>query len=225
MKRCTLFALFFCLVICQLAEAQIFRERNRNTYIGFRGGYSIATWSGFVFDIPDLQFETIPGYHGGFFISVRIADNFTIEPGIQYSAKGWSVSGTLNDGQTSVEGTLTNKINYIDAPLMFRVFLKGFNLGVGPQISLPLTSDLAFEGTVNGQSGSSNFSNIEELNDFDVAVALSIGYEFDFGLSLHATYDLGLTGTAALYPYPVQFPLWTEANSRVIKLSIAFIVW
>lgn len=225
MKQYTLPILFLCVCSCQLAEGQIFRERNRNTYIGFRAGYSVAGWSGLAFDFPDTQVENIPGFHGGVFISVRIADNFTLEPCIQYSAKGWRLSGTFDDGQTSIEGTLTNKISYIDAPLMFRVFLKGFNLGVGPQISLPLVSDLKFEGTVNGQTGSSSFSNIEELDDFDVAVALSIGYEFDFGLSLHATYDLGLTETAALYPYPEQFPFWTESNSRVLKLSLAFIIW
>lgn len=225
MKRYTPLILLVCICCYQLADAQIFRERSRNTYIGFRAGYSIAGWSGLAFDLPNSQVENIPGYHGGFFISVRIADNFTLEPGIQYSAKGWRLTGTIEDGQTTVEGTVTNSISYLDAPLMFRVFLKGFNLGVGPQISLPLKSDLEFDGTVSGVPGSSTFSNLEALNDFDVALALSIGYEFDFGLSLHATYDLGLTDTAALYPYPEQFPFWTESNSRVLKLSLAFIIW
>jgi hypothetical protein len=213
------------ILLAQSAAGQIFRERNRNSYIGLRAGYSVATWSGLAFDYPDLEYYTISGYHGGVFIAVHIADNFTIEPGVYYSAKGWQSKGIITDVSGTIEGTITNSISYIDAPIMFRIFLRGLNFGLGPQVSLPIKSNLDLEGTINGVPGSTSIENTQDLNDFDIAVALSIGYEFDFGLSLHATYDVGVTEAHATSPYPYEFPLWTESKNRVVKLSVAFVIY
>lgn len=224
MRAVALFILLFLFVVND-SLGQVFRERNRSSYIGLRGGYSLSGWSGLVYVIPDVNYKTLNGFHGGLFVSVKIADNFTIEPALYYSLRGWEINGKLDDGTNSMEGTMTNKISYIDAPLMFRIYLKGLNFGVGPQVALPLNSELNFEGKINGQSGSSNFENTVDLEDFEVALALAIGYEFNFGLSFHATYDLGLTDTAKQYPYPYEFPYWTESKSRTLKLSVGFMIY
>jgi hypothetical protein len=223
MKR---LAIVLALLICYTSVySQVFRERNRSSYIGFRGGYSITGLKGLVYDYPGLEIKNISGYHAGFFINVRIADHFTIEPGAYYSAKGWELSGTLDDGTDVLEGTMTNKVSYIDAPIMFRIYLQGLNFGVGPQFSLPIKSTVDFDGTFNGDPLSNSYENTEEINDFDIAVSLSIGYEFNFGLSFQATYDIGVTDAHALYPYPADFPYWTEAQNRVVKFSIGFVIY
>jgi hypothetical protein len=205
--------------------AQVFRERNRTSYIGLRGGYSIAGWSGLVYNIPEINYKNISGFHGGLFVSVKIADNFTVEPAVYYSQRGWSIDGKIDDGTNLLEGSMVNKISYIDAPIMFRIYLKGLNFGIGPQVALPIKSELDFTGKINGKAGTSHYENTVDLQDFEVALALAIGYEFNFGLSFHATYDLGLTDTAKLYPYPIEFPYWTESKSRTIKFSVGFMIY
>lgn len=223
MKRYILL-LILSLLICQ-SFAQVFKERRRSSYIGARVGYNLSNWSGLVYDLPGVVVNNVPGYMGGIFVSTKLGDNFTLEPAVYFSMKGWEAEGTLNDGQNVLEGKITNNINYLDAPLMFRMFLKGLSFGAGPQVSLPLKNTLKFSGTYNGIPGTTKFDDVSGLNDFDVLLVLSLGYEFDFGLSFHATYDLGLTDTAALYPYPSQFPYWTESKTRTLKFTIGFMIY
>jgi hypothetical protein len=224
MKKLTLLVVL--LLGYTITFSQVFRERQRNSYIGFRGGYSLAGMSGLVYDYPDIVLKNISGFHAGIFINLRVADNITIEPGAYFSTKGWEIGGTLDDGAgTVLTGTLINSVQYIDAPLLFRIYLHGLNFGLGPQFSLPIKSTLDFEGTVNGVPGSDSYENTNEINDFDIAVSLSFGYEFSFGLSLQATYDLGVTEAHVLYPYPADFPYWTEGKNRVLKLSIGYVLY
>jgi hypothetical protein len=219
--------LIACLVACELAIGQIFRERDRYSFIGARAGYSLAGWKGLAYVFPDLTYANVSGFHAGIFVSLRIADNITLEPGAYYSTKGWAVEGSLDDGPNLYEGTLTNNYSCIDAPLMLRIYLKGLNFGLGPQFSLPIKSELKYEGTLNGQPvATQTYENTVDLNDFDVAAALAIGYEFNWGLSFTATYDIGLTLAHADDPYPYNPPwIWSEGKSRVVKLSVSFIIY
>ena len=214
------------LLVTFISTAQIFRERDRNSFIGARVGYSLAGWKGLAYVYPDLTYTNVSGFHAGVFISLRVADNITIEPGAYYSVKGWGVEGMVDDGVNDYEGTITNNYSCIDAPLMLRIYLKGLNFGVGPQFSLPLKSEVKFEGMVNGQPvPSQTIENTVDLNDLDIAASLAIGYEFNWGLSFTATYDVGLTLAHADDPYPYEFPIWSESKSRVVKLSVSFILY
>lgn len=174
-----------------------------------------------MYDIPGVTYTTISGFHGGIFTNIRIGDAVALEPGAYYSMKGWKATGSFEDNTGTLEGTMTNKLAYIDAPLLFRFYIKGLNFGAGPQASLLLKSTVESVGELNQVSFSETKDTTVELSDFDFALVLSFGYEFDFGLSVHATYDLGLTNNVVLSPYQT----WDEAHNRVLKFSIGFVIY
>jgi Outer membrane protein beta-barrel domain len=210
------------MVFFHSADAQIFKDRSRSAVFGIRAGYSLATWNGLVYVVPDAEYKTIPGFHAGMFINIRLADAIGLEPGAFYSAKGWKGTGTLDDGTgNTLKGTLTNKLTYIDFPLLLRFYVKGLNFGAGPQVSLLMSSQSEFNGTINQVAVNTSDDTRDYINDSDFGLVLSVGYEFMSGLSLHATYDLGLTNNVAVSPYYT----WDEARNRVLKFSVAFVLY
>lgn len=213
-----------CMVLCmtvQLVNGQIFTDRSRSAVFGVRVGLNSAGWTGLVYDIPDTEYAAVRGFHAGAFVNVRVADAVGLEPGAYYSTKGWEGSGSLEDGSDVLEGTLTNKLSYLDLPLFLRIYVGGLNFSAGPQVSLLLSSKAKFEGTINSEPVSTEDDTTIELNDVDFGLALSLGYEFKIGLSLHATYNIGLTDNVVLSPYFT----WTEARNRALKLSVGMVLY
>jgi len=98
-----------------------------NAQLGIRAGFSAANFS-------KSDFSSIGAFHiGGYYLTQTASDLVSIEPGIQYSGKGYS---------TTVKGSddLTEKLGYIDVPVLVRVkalaSVPSLNVFAGPQASL-----------------------------------------------------------------------------------------
>ncbi|MBA9076719.1 MULTISPECIES: porin family protein [Rufibacter] len=181
--------------------------QNDGVKVGIKAGYSATSWQGesvksfnelLEFSNGNVETKWRHGFHAGMFLSIPLGSGFEFEPGVQYSQKGMVLEGRVPGGVgefLNAKVTLTNKAEYIDIPLLAKVYVgEGFNLFAGPQVSFLLSNN------VNVNAGALGFSAYN--NDFewktaqrsvDVGLSAGLGYQFQNGLSLSGGYDMGLT--------------------------------
>jgi len=105
-----------------------------NTGFGLKGGINLADVNG----NPGTYFsppERIAGFHAGAYAQFSITHNFSVQPEVLLSRKGFKA------GNSGVAGGTNNiSLDYFDVPVLFSFrFLKNFSLLVGPQASLVIT--------------------------------------------------------------------------------------
>ncbi|MGI9545430.1 MAG: porin family protein [Cyclobacteriaceae bacterium] len=179
------------MLLASKAQAQ---ESFPDTKFGIRAGGNVNSWTN---QFPSTDFEgqqVFPddwkvhyGYHGGVYVNIRLSELVALEPALLYSAKG---TGTiLSAGGSTIKGTINS--NYLDIPFLLRLYVAdGFNLFLGPQFSYQLSSD--FDFTVDGVKVIQGENITNNISEFDVAPILGLGYEFENGLNLNLSGELGL---------------------------------
>lgn len=172
------------------------QENNTNkSFGGIKGGYNMAAVS---FD-GDGETDQRQGFHIGVYGESFINDAFSIQPELMYSQQGYQIKNS--------NGTFTQKLNYINLPLMFKLYpSKNFFLEVGPQIGLAIIHKEEYEGLFNSSQEYSP-------NNFDWGMNFGTGIKTDSGITLGVRYHLGL---GDLYDDN------NKAFNRVWQFSIGF---
>lgn len=183
-------AIFFGLVTTINAQDKSSYHSN----FGIKGGYNLAAVS---FDGVGETGQR-NGFHIGVYGEEFISDSFSIQPELLYSQQGYKI--------TDSNGTFTQKLNYINLPIMFKAYpSKNFFLEVGPQIGLAISHKEVYEGL---------FNSTQEYNpdNFDWGFNFGGGIKTDSGISLGVRYHLGL---GDLYDQG-------KAQNRVWLFSVGF---
>lgn len=167
---------------------------NAQTEFGLRGGLNMSNIIGDnVEDNNDYY-----SFHIGFFTSIKITDNLSIQPEIQYSSQGADYETVFSEGiyESITEGEL--RFQYLNLPVMvkFNVF-KGLFIEVGPQAGYLAYSKhlINYTEKENGDITSRGRvqNNLRKLtNEIDYGVVGGLGYQFKDGLFLEARYYYGL---------------------------------
>lgn len=182
--------------------------------LGVRGGLNIANLS---FD-PDIT-ASIPGSSkssrtvflvGGIF-QLGFAGPFALEIEPTYIQKGAKVEGNnlvVNIGGLNYQVdklTLTEKLSYLEIPILFRVYLPVPGIKpyaeAGPAIGFNMSSTLTTDVSVGGQSNSEDTDEKDNTSSVEFGLALGAGIEYSIApftsLVLDLRYSLGLTNTAS----------------------------
>lgn len=137
------------------------------------------------------------GFFAGAFANIPVGETFSIEPGLVYSQKGYSLRGQLNLKGLEFLGVNAQarlQSQYIDLPVLLKANFGGLQIFAGPQVSYLLKSDLR---TTAGILGFNFFDRTmdasDQFNEFDAGVTGGVGYQFNNGLNISAVYDHGLT--------------------------------
>jgi len=105
-----------------------------NEGFGLKGGLNLAN----AYGNPGSYFgdpQRIESFHAGAYAQFSITDNFSLQPEVLYSRKGFKAS-TFG----IVGGTDNISLDYFDVPLLFSFrVLNNISLMVGPQASLLMT--------------------------------------------------------------------------------------
>ena len=161
---------------------------------GIKGGYNLAAVS---FD-RDGETGQRHGFHVGVYSESFNSESFSIQPELMYSQQGYEIK--------DVNGTFTQKLNYINLPLMLKAYpSKNFFLEAGPQIGLAISHKEEYDGL---------FSSSQEYdpNNFDWGMNFGGGFKTNSGISLGVRYHLGL---GDLYEEG-------KAQNRVWQFSVGF---
>ncbi len=133
------------------------------------------------------------GVNVGVFANYRINSLFAIQPEFLYSMQGTAfddvpvLTKTLESSYTS---------HYLDIPVLLKVYpWRGLNVQVGPQFGFCVDDE--YKVKLGGEEVSSKdlekYGYDNKAKTFDFALAVGLGYEFDFGMTIDARYNFGLT--------------------------------
>lgn len=158
------------------------------------------------------------GFYTGTYVGIPLGNTFSIEQGLYYSQKGEQLKASLNVKGVSILGANARvqlQLNYFDIPLLLKANLGGLQLFAGPQVSYLLNADLkASAGALGFNILSYKLPVTSQFNRWDMGVTGGIGYQFNNGLNLTASYDYGLSKVDANKNF--------DASNRLMKVGIGF---
>lgn len=195
---------------------------------GVRTGINFAKWQGedllIIEDLVDktdgyLETRGKTGWHVGGYVNIPINNTFSVEPGLAYSKKGYSLMGDFQIPVLKSLGLNAGarvQSHYIDVPLVLRANLtKGLSIYTGPQASVLVRSTLnAKLGVLGINIFNRGFGITERFNRVDLGLTGGVGYQFDNGVNIQAGYDHGLSTLDKNNNY--------AAYNRVVKVSVGF---
>ncbi len=158
------------------------------------------------------------GFFGGGYVSIPVSDQFSIEPAIFYSQKGYEIKGELSiKGAEFLSANAKAQLNttYIDVPVLAKATFNGFQIFAGPQLSFLNSAKLR---TTAGALGFNIVDNTidakNQFNQLDVAITGGVGYQFFNGMNITAAYDHGLSKIDANKNF--------DSYNRAFKVGIGF---
>jgi hypothetical protein len=130
-------------------------------------------------------YESRTGWHAGAFLQIR-GEKVGFQPEVIFSQQGQKFK------YSSTDPSLERNFSYVNIPLVVKLFtVAGINLQVGPQIGF-LTS--AEQEDFNATSGGITEEDIkDDMKKVDFSLALGVGWDLPFGLTIDGRYNWGLT--------------------------------
>lgn len=192
------------LLICSLAFSTIVFAQTTPSF-GVRAGLSSASMKGeaanSLNDMLDFTNGGITtnghtGFFGGGYVSIPVTEQFSIEPALYYTQKGYELKGELNIKGLEFLGVnakakLTS--SYIDLPVLLKGNFNGLQVFAGPQISYLAKADLrTTAGLLGFNLLNKTMDATEQFNRWDAGITGGVGYQFTNGLNISAAYDHGL---------------------------------
>ncbi|HET7896978.1 MAG TPA: porin family protein [Flavisolibacter sp.] len=156
------------------------------------------------------------GFYGGGFVSIPVSEQFSIEPGITYSQKGYELKGSFGIKGTDLAAAKAQlNLNYIDLPVLAKANINGLQLFAGPQVSYLANADLHTTAGALGFNFINNHQDVkDQFNPWDVALTGGVGYQFGNGFSLNAAYDYGLS--------KINSGQSIDAHNQAVKVGVGF---
>lgn len=153
------------------------QEKNKpESNAGIKGGYNLSAVS---FD-GNSKTENLHGFHVGFYGESFIGSNTSFQVEILYSQQGYKI---VDSG-----GTYTQELDYINLPLMFKVYpVKQMFLEIGPQIGFSISHKETIDSGFVLYDSTKEF----EPNNFDWGLNFGGGFKSEGGVSIGARYHLG----------------------------------
>lgn len=136
----------------------------------------------------------------GFFLGgnadIPITENFSMEPGLYYTQKGYDLKGDFGIKGIEFLGASAKaslQTQYIDMPVLLKGNFGGLLLFAGPQISYLVQGNLKTTAGILGINLLNKTLDVsDQFNRWDAAVTGGVGYQFTNGMNIMASYDYGL---------------------------------
>ena len=116
------------------------------------------------------------GVNVGFSVEREIFPNLALESGVFYSMQGMRFSS----------GNLDVNLDYINVPVLAKYYVfNGLNVFAGPQLGFNVKAEAKAKGSLIDV----NIDYKDYIKTFDPALVFGLGYQFDMGLSVSASYN------------------------------------
>jgi len=147
--------------------------------VGIKGGLNFSNID--VSQSAGVNYNNRTGYHFGAFTLLKFG-KIGLQPEILFSRQGSQYKIVATDFEANFD--------YINIPIILKLYtIAGINIQVGPQIGF-LSSAQAKE-TIGGITTTTDVKSLIKSNDF--SLALGLGWDLPFGLTIDARYNLGLS--------------------------------
>ncbi len=160
--------------------------------LGIKGGLNFATIDA---SQPGETYDNRTGYHFGAFGLLKFT-RIGIQPELLFSQQGTKVK---------VDGTdFESNFSYVNIPIIVKLYtVGGLNLQAGPQFGFLSSADWKGENVKDFLKGS------------DVSLALGVGWDLPFGLTIDGRYNLGLSDIS-------DSPAYNEIKNQVWQVSVGY---
>jgi len=147
-------------------------------------------------------------------VSIPVSENFSVEPGITYTQKGYELKGSFGIKGTDIVGAKSQlNLAYIEFPVVAKANLNGLQVFAGPQLGYLAGANLHTTAGVLGFNFVNDKRDVKnQFNSMDVSLTGGIGYQFSNGFSINAAYDHGLS--------KVNSGQSIEAYNQAVKVGI-----
>jgi hypothetical protein len=149
---------------------------SQSTAFGIKGGLNLTNIKG----DAEAVYNSRSGYHAGIFLRERF-DKIAFQPEL--------LLFTQKNEVTYTTGTVENSFTYLSIPLLLKVYpIGGFNIHAGPQFGFLLDGEQKW--TSGAFTGTKDIK--DEYTNSDVSISAGLGWDFKFGLSVDARYNIGI---------------------------------
>jgi len=217
-----LLGLAFCIAFfssCCSYKGKVMLESCSSVLFGVTAGANSSNFSeGGEYDYGGQDNASRIGVQLGARAFLPINDNFSVESGLGFASKGSTTDfGSESDGGEVFSLEERTRLSYLEVPILARYQFNntGFSTFAGLQPSLLLSAKQEVEGT--GQP-SVSMDVKDSFKNFDTAAVLGVGYQFNNGLQLNASYDFGLVNIVDSNTQGLG-----ELRNRSLKLSLGYI--
>ncbi len=165
--------------------------------LGLKGGLNFAK-------LDESGLDNKTGIHAGAFLLVK-ASKIGIQPEIIFSKQGFKRPDPLGDFKT--------EIDYINIPIILKLYtVAGINLQIGPQFGFVSSAKSEIPAV-----GSITTTDIKDsVKGTDLSLALGVGWDLPFGLTIDGRYNLGLSKVNDGPSFS------SDVKNQVIQISLGY---
>lgn len=164
--------------------------------LGLTAGINLTTLGTASSNGLTINYDYRPGFQGGIFAEIPVAEKITFSPQVLFSQKGGNVNTVVN-GVTLKGDT---RINYLDVPLLvdFKVN-SGVSLFVGPQVAFLMSQKSNITASMGNLSASDTNTDTDGFRKTLIGANVGVGYKVnkDIGLKLHYITDFQRAGSGS----------------------------
>lgn len=169
--------------------------------IGLKGGLNFANLNG---STASEVYSNRTGYHFGAFTLIKLG-KIGIQPEIVYSKQGSTVTVNAQN--------FDSNFDYFNIPIIIKLYtVAGINIQVGPQFGFISGAKYPIS---SGQGSQSLQDITNQLKGSDVSVAMGLGWDLPFGLSVDGRYNLGVSKANNTSSIP-------DIKNQVFQLSVGY---
>jgi hypothetical protein len=150
----------------------------QETAFGLKAGVNLAS-----INVKDAQesYDSRTGFHAGIFLRGKFG-KIALQPELLLFTQKTELKSTTF-------GNLQNSFTYVSVPVMLKFYpVAGLNLQLGPQFGFLIDGEQKYSGVFG--NGTRDIK--DAYKSSDVSISVGGGYDFGFGLSLDARYNIGV---------------------------------
>jgi opacity protein-like surface antigen len=155
------------------------------------------------------NYKNRTGFHGGAFVLIKVT-KIGIQPEIIFSQQGSKVEINSQNFESN--------FSYVNIPIILKLYtVAGINIQAGPQFGFITNAEMPIEDQLN--PGSYKVEDVKDkMKSSDFTVALGLGWDLPFGLTVDARYNLGLSKIYDEAPSNET----ENAKNQVFQLSLGY---
>ncbi|HEY9486959.1 MAG TPA: porin family protein, partial [Chryseosolibacter sp.] len=155
------------------------------------------------------NYKSRSGFHGGAFVLFK-AGKIGVQPEVIFSQQGSKVEINSQNFESN--------FSYVNIPVILKLYtVAGINIQAGPQFGFITNAETPIQDQLN--PGSYQVRDVKDkMKSSDFTVALGLGWDLPFGLTVDARYNLGLSKIYDDAPSDQT----QDAKNQVFQLSLGY---
>jgi opacity protein-like surface antigen len=194
-------------IMCLILGSAQYAHSQAQFAIGIKAGPNFANID--TKSSASENYKSRAGFHGGAFVLIK-ASKIGIQPEVIFSQQGSKVKINSRNFESN--------FSYVNIPIILKLYtVAGINIQAGPQFGFVTNAETPVQDQLN--PGSYKMEDVKDkMKSSDFTVALGLGWDLPFGLTVDARYNMGVSKLFKDAPtQPTE-----DAKNQVFQLSVGY---